>query len=168
MIHYKFSAFSLVILILLIQSASAQKMNKTEITWEDKLYEKDVKYEDFACRVDDKEAVSEFFEKNPLNRILRVCHNNCASLESFPQNIIPFLPPQIAGQGYIAIHILANKNGRPIYSRAVNGHSIMRRLLQKKACEAKFRPISQKRQNVLLICPNDDCREMQPFTDLSK
>jgi hypothetical protein len=168
MLNRKSSLFTFFIFILLIQSAVAQKTNQTEIDWKDKLYEKDVKYEDFACRIEDNKTVFDFFKNRPLIRALSVCHNNCAILESFSNRKLPLLSPQVIGQGNIAIHILVNEEGRPLYARAVNGHPLMRTLLKTRACESKFKAMPDKRQQVILFCPNDSCRQFQPVFQLTK
>jgi hypothetical protein len=140
----------------------AQKTANTQINWEDKLYEKNVDYENSACRVEDQKAVADFFKKNPLNRIIRVCHNNCAILESFANRSFPPFSLKIKGTGFIAIHVLANPDGRPIFARAVNGNSLMRKLVEKRACESKFKPNPENRQNIIYFCPVDNCTQPQP------
>jgi len=163
---------SLILLIFAIFARPAEmqtpnkpnlEIKKAEIDWPDKLYADDVAYEDFACRVEDRPAVADFFKAWPRRRSLPICHNNCPILKSFPQRKLPPLSPEITGRGNIAIHIVADENGRPIYARALNGHSLLRSLLQKRACESQFETNSGKRQRLILYCPNDEkCDRLQP------
>lgn len=141
----------------------SQTTIKKEITWEDKLYEKGVKYEEFACEIEDKVAVADFFKNHSLNRILGICHNNCAVLKAFSTRRLPFLSSKIKGDGEIGVHVLVNEEGRPIYARAVNGHPLMRFLLQKRVCESTFQTREDKRQNMIWICQEEKCDKTQPI-----
>lgn len=130
-------------------------------TWEDNLFEENVDYGSFACESKDTSIVSQFFKDHPLKRFLSVCHNNCAILRKFPQRPLPF-DPKIVGNGSIAIHVLVNESGEPIYARAVNGHKVIRSILQQRACEAIFARSEMKRQRVIFACPTESCTETQP------
>jgi len=164
MFNGRFRTIRLIICVFLIltNTVFSQKPAPIQSSWEDKLYEKNIAYENFACQDEDKKAVSDYFKNHPLNRILRVCHNNCAILESFSTRKLLPLSNKIKGDGFIVIHILANENGRPIFARAVNGHPLVRRLAEKRACESKFKENSEKRQQVIFYCPNDKCSAPQP------
>jgi len=163
MFNRKINYFTLIVCVLLPQIAVfAQKTTKPEVTWEDKLYEKNVSYENFSCQDEDKKTVADFFKNHPLNRIFRICHNNCAVLKSFSNRKLPPLSAKIKRDGFIAVHILVNEKGNPIFARAVNGNSIMRKLLETRACESKFQADSVKRQQLMLYCPNDKCAQPQP------
>jgi len=140
----------------------AQKSESKSLTWEDKLFEKDVKYGSFACKDSYKDIVDEYFKRNPLNRIINVCHNNCAVLESFPKTPMPPFDKKLLGTGFIAVHILTNEKGTPVFARALNGQSPMRAIFQARSCEATFRPLTNNRQRVLYLCVDQDCSLPQP------
>lgn len=150
------------ILLTSMQNYGQQKQDKKVITWQDKLYEESINYGSFACKNDDKTIVDDYFKDKPLNRILSVCHNNCAVLTEFPKRDLPPFDKKIIGTGFIAVHVLTNEHGEPIFARAVNGHILMRSVFQTRTCEAKFRTWSTKRQTVLFLCPNDKCDSAQP------
>lgn len=120
----------------------------------------DVDYGSFACRDTMRDLVEEFFAAHPPDPVLGwcACHNDCAILEEFPSRPLPRMGPILVGAGYIAIHVLANAEGVPVYARALNGHPWLRRILEFRACEAKFRTHGAYRQRVIQVCPNDDCR----------
>jgi len=140
----------------------AQKSESKSLTWEDKLFEKGVKYGSFACKDSYKDIVDEYFKRNPLNRIINVCHNNCAVLESFPKTPMPPFDKKLLGTGFIAVHILTNEKGTPVFARALNGQSPMRAIFQARSCEATFRPLTNNRQRVLYLCVDQDCSLPQP------
>ena len=140
----------------------AQKSESKSLTWEDKLFEKGVKYGSFACKDSYKDIVDEYFKRNPLNRIINVCHNNCAVLESFPKTPMPPFDKKLLGTGFIAVHILTNEKGTPVFARALNGQSPMRAIFQARSCEATFRPLTNNRQRVLYLCVDQDCNLPQP------
>jgi len=140
----------------------AQKSESKSLTWEDKLFETDVKYGSFACKDSYKDIVDEYFKRNPLNRIINVCHNNCAVLESFPKTPMPPFDKKLLGTGFIAVHILTNEKGTPVFARALNGQSPMRAIFQARSCEATFRPLTNNRQRVLYLCVDQDCSLPQP------
>ena len=121
-------------------------------TWEDTLFAEDIKYDEFACNATQRTSVEAFFKANPLGSVLRrVCHNNCAILRSFPGDLPP-LDKKLLGTGSLAIHVLVDENGKPLYSRTLNGRQPARSLFQKRACEATFGSAEGKRQTVLFIC----------------
>jgi len=163
MFNCTFGFLTLIFCVLFLQFAVlAQKTAKIETTWEDKLYEKNVVYENFSCQDEDKKTVADFFKDRPLNFRIRICHNNCAVLESFSNRKLPPFSDKVKGDGFIAIHVLANEDGKPIFARAVNGNSIMRKLAEKRACESKFKKNPEKRQQLIYYCPTDKCSEPQP------
>lgn len=148
-----------------------QKTESKANTWEDTIFEKGVDYSSFACEdtATNKEVVAEFFKSHPLRaigsgryRILSVCHNNCAILKSFNLTSLSFLHPKTRGNGFIAIHVLVNEKGAPIFARALNGHKVLRFMLQRQACKAEFLPTEEKRQRVIFACIGDKCDDPQP------
>lgn len=147
------------LLIPLVESQA--QTGDRPITWEDALFATDVKYDEFACDVTKRTAVDAFFKANPLRSILRrVCHNNCAILRSFPGDLPP-LDKKLLGTGSLAIHVLVDENGKPIYSRTLNGRQPAGYLFQKRACSATFDPAERKRQTVIFVCISGSC-EPQP------
>ena len=116
----------------------------------------------FACKDSYKDIVDEYFKRNPLNRIINVCHNNCAVLESFPKTPMPPFDKKLLGTGFIAVHILTNEKGTPVFARALNGQSPMRAIFQARSCEATFRRLTNNRQRVLYLCVDQDCSLPQP------
>ncbi len=154
----------MVFIIGLTASFFAQANTAGGDTWESKLFEKDVDYGSFACLESDRKNVNAFFSHNPLHRVLgsSMCHNNCAVLGYLIQRPLPAFSRKTIGQGFIAVHVLVNKRGKPIYARAVNGSPIMRSTLQKRSCEALFHSSSSKRQTVIYFCTTGDCNEAQP------
>lgn len=159
---YKFILVLFFVSLFQVVSLIAQTIKKSEIDWKDNLFAKNINYENFSCQDSDRKMVSEFFKTHPLIRILNICHNNCAVLKTFSDRKIPPFSDKIKGNGFIAIHILANENGRPIFARAVNGNSLFRKLIEKRACESKFKENQEKRQNVFYYCPTEKCTEPQP------
>lgn len=154
-----------------IPPIQGQKTENKVITWEDKVFEKTVDYGSFACEetATKKEIVSEFFKSHPLiplgtgsYRLLSVCHNNCAVLKSFHKRSLSFLHPKTRGNGSIAIHVLVNKKGEPIFARALNGHKVVRWMLQRQACKSEFLPTPQTRQSIIFVCVGDKCDAPQP------
>lgn len=162
-LNYKLIVTLIILIIFPLVILYAQNSQQTKLTWEDKLYEKDVDYDKFACRDEDKSIVVNFFKKSPPKRGLPICHNNCAILKEFSKRPMPRLSAKIKGVGNIGIHVLANEDGKVIYARAINGHPLIQSLLQKRACESTFKETPDIRHKLLLFCPNEDCKEMQPI-----
>jgi hypothetical protein len=158
---FNVSFFFVLLFFAILRSLGQQKENSV-ISWEDKLYEKSVDYGSFACNGMDKKVINDFFKAGPLNRRLQVCHNNCAILRSFPERPLPSFDAKIEGTGFIAIHVLANEKGEPIFARALNGHSVMRSLLQKRTCEAIFATSGTKRHKIMFLCVTGNCETAQP------
>ncbi len=151
----------LLILAVILYSFAENSFAQEKKTWEDILYAKNVNYEEFACQSDDREAVTQFFKTRPIKCILRVCHNNCAIFESFSKKSLPPLSEKVKGEGFIAVHVLVNENGRPIFSRAVNGNPLIRSFIENRMCDSSFKADKDKRQNILYVCPNEKCENAQ-------
>ena len=150
-----------VILLFTVASTYCQKVETKPITWENKLFEKSVDYGSYACPDTDKELINEFFKSNPIGRFNSVCHNNCAVLVEFPTRPLPYVK-EIKGNGFIAIHVLVNEKGQPIFARTLNGHPLIRSIFQIRACEAVFRTSETKRHKVIFVCLDDKCEQPQP------
>ena len=130
--------------------AQTQNAKKEEPTWKSKLYEKDVKYENFACSKDDSVTVATFFKEHPLKSFLPICHNDCPIIKCRP--IIPF--PKIAKTvrvtGTVSVHILVDEKGKVVYARALSGHPLIQPAAIKGACETQFKEYpSGKHQGIM-------------------
>jgi len=153
--------FAFVVLTLpFVVPAQVGKIPNT--TWEDVLFAKDVDYGQFACQDQRRQEVRNFFQLYPLKRIIGVCHNNCAILESFSKDPWPRLDKRLLGQGYIAAHVLTDTSGVPIYARTVNGHPAIASVVRSRACKASFRPSETNRQRLMILCITEKCDEPQP------
>lgn len=139
----------------------AQTKGDSLITWEDSLFAKEVDYGSFACSNGTRDEVDDFFRRYPLKRMLRVCHNNCAILDEFPMRTWPPLDKRLRGNGSIAVHILADADGLPIYARVLNGHPAIAWFVRQRSCEATFKPAETNRQTVLFVCVSEDCEKPQ-------
>ena len=161
--------FSLNLLVRTILTAlmiavvvGAQNAVDSFMTWEDSLFAKEVDYGSFACTNERASEVDDFFRQYPLRRVLGVCHNNCAIMSEFPMRPWPRLDKRILGRGSIAVHILADKNGNPIYARTLNGHPAIAWFVRQRSCEATLKPAETNRQRVLFVCVSEDCEKPQP------
>lgn len=141
----------LVFLTFLNLSSNAQAQEDRQgQSWQSKLYEKGVKYENFACKQEDAEIVATFFKEHPLRSILPVCHNDCPIIKCRP--VIPF--PQIAKAakvtGTVSVHVLVDEKGKVLYARPLSGHPLLWAAAWKGACETQFDVYSDhKRQGIM-------------------
>ena len=103
-----------------IPSNAQSQENKQEQSWQSRLYEKDVKYENFACSKEDSEIVATFFKEHPLNSLLPICHNDCPVIKCRP--LIPF--PQLAKAarvtGTVSVHVLVDEKGKVLFARVLS------------------------------------------------
>ena len=96
---------SIVIGLTLSVAMTAQVSDTKVKSWEDVLFANDVDHGEFACDERKRSDVSNYFHRLPLNRLVGVCHNNCAILQRFPAVQWPRLDKRILGQGSIAVPI---------------------------------------------------------------
>lgn len=139
--------FAAFVLICLNTISNAQV--KAIYTWYDRLYEKDIDYEDFSCDLKDKEAVGDYFKTHLLKRVLPICHNDCPVVKS--RAVVPY--PEAAkafeAGGEAVVHILVNEEGRTIYARVLTGHILLRKSIVTAACNTRFREYNEKHQGAL-------------------
>lgn len=136
--------------------AQSQETKQDGKSWQSRLYEKEVKYENFACSKGDSEIIATFFKEHPLKSILPVCHNDCPVIKCRP--VIPFPPIAKAARaiGTISVHILVDEKGRVLYARELSGHPLLRATARKGACETQFNVYPyHKRQGVLHFTVED-------------
>jgi hypothetical protein len=136
--------------------AQTQNNKQVEPIWKSKLYEKDVKYENFACSKDDSETVATFFKEHPLKSFLPICHNNCPIIKCRP--VIPFPKTVKAARvtGTASVHILVDEKGKVLYARVLSGHPLLQSAVIKGACETQFReyPVG-KHQGIMHFTVDD-------------
>jgi hypothetical protein len=144
----------------------AQDKNRKS-SWQAKLYEKDVKYENFACMSEDAQLVATFFMEHPLlSRDLPICHNDCPVIRCRP--VIPF--PSIARAakvtGTVSVHVLIDEQGKTLYARVLDGHPLLWAAIRKGACETQFNPhpADHKRQGVMHFNVEDSPFLAVPYT----
>ncbi len=134
-------SIGLVLLTCLHESSITHSQgNKQAVqSWKSKLYEQDVKYENFACNKENAEIVSTFFKEHPLKSSLPVCHNDCPIIKCRP--VIPFPPIGKAARiaGTVSVHVLVDERGKVLYARVLSGHPLLWATAQKGACETQFR-----------------------------
>ncbi len=119
-------------------------------TWQRKLYEKDVKYEDSACKSEDSEVVAAFFRERPLSRLIGICHNDCPIIKCRPLIHFPSLAKHARVSGVVPVHILVDEGGKVLYARVLGGHPLLRASARRAACETQFKNYPHhKRQGVL-------------------
>src|SRR5215207_2826045 len=137
-------------------SAARSQAKREEPPWKSKLYEKDVRYQDFACEKEDAEIVAAFFKEHPLQSIFPICHNDCPIIECRP--VIPFPPIAKAAKvsGTISVHVLVDEKGKVIYARVLSGHPLLWAAAKKGACGTQFREYSSNlHQGILHFTAND-------------
>ncbi len=132
-------------------SSNAQfQESKQEPSWQIKLYEKDVKYENFVCRKEDSETVATFFKEHPLRSILPICHNDCPVIKCRPVILFPPIAKAAKVTGTVSVHILVGEQGKVLYARPLSGHPLLWAATRKAACETQFNVYpDHKRQGVM-------------------
>jgi hypothetical protein len=110
-------------------------------TWQTKLYESGVNYQDFACELDDKQVVADYFRNHPLTKNgLPICHNDCPVIKCRP--VVPFPAAarsvRVAASGTIAVHVLVDEKGKVLYARVLDGHHLLREAVRGGACRTQF------------------------------
>ncbi|MFN2597600.1 MAG: energy transducer TonB [Pyrinomonadaceae bacterium] len=130
------------ILLLCLQSPSiarSQADERERPPWKTKLYERGVRYQDFACNKEDEEVVAAFFKEHPLQSIFPICHNDCPVIKCRP--VIPFPPIAKAAKatGMVSVHVLVNEKGKVLYARVLSGHPLLWAAARNGACETQFK-----------------------------
>lgn len=139
-----------------VPSCAQSKNSKRQESWQNKLYEEDVSYGNYACGHEDSELVETFFKEHPLNKNSSICHNDCPIIKCRP--LIPF--PSIAKTarvtGTISVHVLVDEKGRVLYARVLTGHPLLWAAARKGACETQFREYPyHKHQGVMHFTVED-------------
>ena len=126
------------LLLLARQDVAGQAQAGTEDPlWVTSLYDKTVKYEDFACYEEDVQVVFNYFIEYPLvDRRLPICHNDCPVVSCRPVIQIPLMGQKLTGT--IPVHILVDEEGDVLYARVLSGHPLLRAAARKAACQTRF------------------------------
>ena len=96
-----------------------------EPVWFTKLYEENVKYEDFSCSTEFVQTVSNHFKKHPLDKRISIYHNNCPIVKCKPVIPFPATAAAVRVTGEAAVHILVDENGKVLFARFLTGHSLI-------------------------------------------
>ena len=133
----------------ILQRPTKAQGNK-ELSWQSRLYERQVRYEDFACRKEDSEIVAAFFEEHPLRKIFSICHNDCPVIKCRPVIVFPAIANSARSTGAIPVHVLVNEEGKVLYARILGGHPLLWATARRGACETQFNVYpDHKRQGVM-------------------
>jgi outer membrane biosynthesis protein TonB len=134
---------------ILVKATTAQ--DNKELSWQNRLYESEVRYENFACRREDSETVAAFFREHPLlGKIFPICHNDCPVIKCRPVIPFPAIANSARGTGAISVHVLVNEEGKAIYARILAGHPLLGAAARRAACETQFNAYpDHKRQGVM-------------------
>ncbi|MEZ5308835.1 MAG: hypothetical protein R2684_16945 [Pyrinomonadaceae bacterium] len=123
---------------------------KQEPPWRQYLYKSDVVYEDYACDEQHTDAVKEYFRSRPLNRMFRICHNDCPYATYLPLISFPRPAKAIQAKGRISVHVLADEQGTVLYARVLYGNVLLWSAARKGACQTRFNSYEYgKRQGVM-------------------
>jgi hypothetical protein len=133
-----------------IPSKPTNAQDNKGLSWQNKLYESEVRYENFACRSEDAETVAAFFKMHPLRKIFPICHNDCPIIKCRPVIPFPALANSARVTGAISVHVLVNEEGKVLYARILGGHPLLWAAARKGACETQFNVYpDHKRQGVM-------------------
>ena len=137
-------------------STARSQAKREEPPWKSKLYEKDVRYQDYACDKGDAEIVAAFFKEHPLQSIFPICHNDCPIIECRP--VIPFPPIAKAAKasGTVSVHVLVDEKGKGIYARVLSGHPLLWAAARKGACDTRFKGYPYNKHQGILHFAVDD------------
>lgn len=133
-----------------------------EKEWVEKLYEKNVDYSKFAASPELAPTVATYFEKNPLKKILPICHNNCPVVKITARLLYPEEAEEKKISGKVAIHILVNEKGEVIYARVLTGHPLLNEAAIEAAKKTKFYTSEEKRQGVMHFSFRYGCTLIPP------
>ena len=130
------------------QPTNAQ--DNKELSWQNKLYESEVRYENFACRREDAETVAAFFKEHPLRRSLPICHNDCPVIKCRPVILVPSLAKAARVTGTVSVHILVDEQGKLLFARPLSGNPLLWASVRTAACETRFQDyLHRKQQGVM-------------------
>lgn len=134
-----------------LQTTSTAQERKLEDApqWKKKLLEKDVNYENFACRKEDAEAVATYFKEHPPKDYLLICHNDCPVIKCKPVVPFPAAGKSARIPSTFSIHVLVNEKGRTIYAHPLSGHPLFYSTIKKAACDTEFREYERPHQGVM-------------------
>jgi hypothetical protein len=141
--------FCISVLLTILHKPTNAQDNK-ELSWQNRLYESEVRYENFACRREDSETVAAFFKEHPLREIFPICHNDCPIIKCRP--VIPFsaIANSARGTSAISVHVLVDEEGKVLYARILDGHPLLWAAARRGACETQFNVYpDHKRQGVM-------------------
>lgn len=106
--------------------------------WKSTLYEQGVDYAKYACTPEDEEAVSDYFQKFPLNERRSICHNNCAVVKRKPVISYPKIAQAARLSSKVSVHVLVNEEGKAIFARPLDGYSVFHQTVVKAVCQTQF------------------------------
>jgi hypothetical protein len=136
--------------LLAIPHKPTNVQNNKNLSWQNKLYESEVPYKNFACRGEDSEIVAAFFKEHPIGKIFPICHNDCPVIKCRPVIPFPAIANSVRGTGAISVHVLVNEEGKAIYARILGGHPLLWAAARRAACETQFNVYpDHKRQGVM-------------------
>lgn len=135
--------------ILICLNTTSNSQVKAIYTWYDRLYEKDINYENFACDLKDRENVSNYFKTHPLKKFLPICHNDCPIVKIRAAVPYPQAAKSFRADGEAAVHILVDEEGKTVYARMMTGNFMLRKSILTAACNTQFRKYNRKHQGVL-------------------
>jgi Gram-negative bacterial TonB protein C-terminal len=139
------------LLLLADQDVAGQaQAGHEDPAWVTSLYDKNVKYEDFACYEEDATVVFDFFIEHPLDRRMSICHNDCPVISCRPVIPIPLVAQKAKITGTIPVHVLIDEEGDVLYARVLGGHPLLHAAARKAACQTRFTLYPHhKRQGVM-------------------
>ena len=141
--------FCISVLLTILHKPTNAQDNK-ELSWQNRLYESEVRYENFACRREDSETVAAFFKEHPLRKIFPICHNDCPIIKCRPVIPFPAIANSARGTSAISVHVLVDEEGKVLYARILGGHPLLWAAARRGACETQFNVYpDHKRQGVM-------------------
>jgi hypothetical protein len=131
-----------------------------------KLYEKDVAYENFACKTEDAQVVDSFFKEHPLRTSLTpICHNDCPVVRCRPVIAVPKIARTAKITGTVSVHVLVDEQGKTLYARVLEGSPLLWAAARRGACETQFNLYpDHKRQGVMHFYVDDSGFLSIPYT----
>ena len=135
-------------------------------SWQTKLYEKHVAYENFACKAEDAELVASFFKKHPLlTPVIPICHNDCPVVGCRPVIQLPSIARAARVKGTVSVHVLVDEQGKTLYARVLDGHPLLWAVARKGACKIQFNFYpDHKRQGVMQFYVDNSLLLGIPYT----
>jgi hypothetical protein len=149
-----------------LSASQGQSQDKPPDSWQMKLYEKDVAYENFACKTEDAQVVDSFFKEHPLRTSLTpICHNDCPVVRCRPVIAVPKIARTAKITGTVSVHVLVDEQGKTLYARVLEGSPLLLAAARRGACETQFNLYpDHKRQGVMHFYVDDSGFLSIPYT----